>query len=147
MTATTFDVLNRSYAAEDGAVSSGVSNDNRSTILPHTLTINKDNSNTTVSESASNAAVGSEGSVLRTANVASNFDALVPQGESVTNHVGSSSCSATTNGSGLAARWMSKRSVALDSYSVNATDVGESNFTITTAAGTTSSTYTLVVTA
>ncbi len=100
MTARTLDVLNRSSGAEDGVVRAGVSNDKPLTFFPHTLTIKKDNSNSTVSESASNAAVGGEGSVLATANVASNFEALVPAGESVTIHVGSSSCNATTNGSG-----------------------------------------------
>ena len=146
MTVTILDVLKRPYGADDGVVDLGVSNDNRSTFLPHTPTISKDDSNTTVSESASNAAVGSEGLVLFTVNIASNFEAFVPVGESVTIHVGSSSCTTTTNGSGNGSSLMSSGALASGNSSVRGY-AGYSNITITNAAGTTSETFELVVTA
>jgi hypothetical protein len=140
MSVTTLDVSHRSHGAEDGVGCAGVSNDVPSTTFPHTLTINMDKS-TTVSESASDAAVGSEGSVLCAANVASNFEVLVPAGESVSIHVGTSSCTATTCGSGNWSCSTSKGALASDN---SARDV---NSTFTNTAGTTSETLTLVVTA
>jgi hypothetical protein len=145
MIATTLDVSNRSHGAEDGTVRSGESSDKPLTFFPHTLTIKKDNSNTTVSESASSAAVGSGGSVLFTANVASYFEALVPAGESVRSMrfvvvhcddewIGVKSCS------------MSNGSLASGNYA-GTTYASDSNNTIANAVGATSATSTLVVTA
>ena len=106
---------------------SGDSNFNGSTSSTHSLNITKDNSHTTVSESASNAAVGSEGSVLFTATVTSNYGEAIPAGEGVTIHVGSASCNATTNGSGSASCSIGNSALSSGTYSVSATYAGDSN--------------------
>jgi hypothetical protein len=61
--------------------------------------VSKVSSNAAVSESASNAAVGSEGSVLFTAKDSPMNGEPVPAGDIVTIHGASASCFATTNGS------------------------------------------------
>jgi len=97
-----------------------------STSSPQSLNISKDNCRTSVSESASNAVVGSESSVLSTAKAPSNYEGSIPSGESVTIHVGSSSSNATTNGSRLASRSISNSAQALGNVSVDATNGGDS---------------------
>ena len=109
------------------AVYSGDSSHSGSTSSPQSLNISKDNSKTSVSESASNAVVGSEGSVLFTAKVTSNYGESIPSGESVTIHVGSASCTATTNGSGLASCSLSNSALPFGNYSVSATYAGDAN--------------------
>ncbi len=106
---------------------SGDASHNGSTSSSHSLNITKDNSHSTVSESASNAAVGSEGSVLFTATVSSNNGESIPSGESVTIHVGSASCSATTNGSGSASCSIGNSALSGGTYAVSASYAGDSN--------------------
>jgi uncharacterized repeat protein (TIGR02543 family) len=104
---------------------SGDSSHNGSTSSPQSLNISKDGSKMSVSESASNAVVGSEGSVLFTAKVTSNNGEPIPSGESVLIHVGSASCIATTNGSGLASCSIS--GLLPGNNAVSATYAGDSN--------------------
>ncbi len=109
------------------AVYSGDSSHSGSTSSPQSLNITKDTSKTSVSESASNAVVGSEGSVLFTATVTSYYGEAIPAGESVTIHVGSASCNATTNGSGLASCSLANSALPFGNYAVSATYAGDSN--------------------
>ena len=120
---------------------SGDSSHNGSTSSPHSLNITKDNSHSTVSESASNAAVGSEGSVLFTAKVSSNNGESIPLGESVTIHVGSASCLATTNGSGSASCSISNGALGAGTYAVSATYGGDSNINGSTSSNALSVTF------
>jgi hypothetical protein len=106
---------------------SGDSSHNGSTSSSSSLFITKDSTHTTVSESASNVAVGSEGSVLFTAKVTSNNGEAIPSGEGVTIHVGSASCNATTNGSGSASCSIGNSALGGGSYSVSASYAGDSN--------------------
>jgi uncharacterized repeat protein (TIGR02543 family) len=115
------------------AIYSGDSSHAGSTSSPHSLIITKDSSHTTVSESASNAAVGSEGSVLFTAKVASNYGETIPAGESVTIHVGSASCAATTNGSGSASCSIGNSVLGVGSYAVSATYAGDANINMSSS--------------
>ena len=122
------DELARNFTLRDLYVRASISGSNRgSTSSPQSLNISKENGRTSVSESASNAAVGSEGSVLSTAKVPSNYEESVPSGEIVTIHVGSASSNATANGSGLASCSISNSAIAFGNYSVSATYAGDSN--------------------
>ena len=113
------DELARNFTLRDLYVRASISGSNRgSTSSPQSLNISKENSRTSVSESASNAAVGSEGSVLSTAKVPSNYEESVPSGEIVTIHVGSASSNATANGSGLASCSISNSALRLGNWRV-----------------------------
>jgi hypothetical protein len=109
---------------------SGDSSHTGSVSAPQSLNITKDNSHTTVSESASKAAVGSEGSVLFTATVSSKYGESIPAGDGVTIHVGSASCATTTNGSGSASCSIANSALGTGTFSVSATYAGDSNINV-----------------
>ena len=67
--------------------------------------------------------------MLFTAKVTSNNGEAIPSGESVTIHVGSTSCIATTNGSGSASCSIGNSALGNGTYSVSATYAGDSNIT------------------
>jgi uncharacterized repeat protein (TIGR02543 family) len=135
--ATTLPVGSQSITASY----SGDTSHNGSTSSSHSLNISKDNSHSTVSESASNAAVGSEGSVLFTATVTSNYGEAVPAGEGVTIHVGSASCPATTNGSGSASCSIANSALAAGTFAVSAAYAGDSNVNASTSTNTLNVTF------
>jgi uncharacterized repeat protein (TIGR02543 family) len=112
---------------------SGDASHNGSTSSTHSLNITKDSSHATVSESATSAAVGSEGSVLFTAKVTSTNGEAIPSGEGVTIHVGSASCSATTNGSGSASCSIGNSALSAGTFSVSASYAGDSNISGSTS--------------
>ena len=97
------------------------------------LTITKDSSTTVAGESASHALFGSEASVTFSATVTTGNGETVPAGESVTIHVGSASCAATTNGSGVASCSIANSALPTGSYSVSATYAGDANVTGSTS--------------
>jgi hypothetical protein len=115
---------------------SGDSSHTGSVSAPQSLNITKDNSHTTVSESASKAAVGSEGSVLFTATVSSSNGESIPAGDGVTIHVGSASCATTTNGSGSASCSIANSALGTGTFSVSATYAGDSNINASSSSNT-----------
>ncbi len=93
------------------------------------LTITKDTSHTSAGESASHALAGSESSVTFSATVTTGNGETVGVGDAVTIHVGSASCPATTNASGVASCTIANSALPVGTYSVSATLAGDANVT------------------
>jgi hypothetical protein len=94
----------------------------------------KDSSTTTVAESASSEGLGSENTAVFSATVTSGHSEAIPTGEGVTIHVGTASCSATTNALGVASCSIGASALAAGaSYAVSATYAGDTNINTSTS--------------
>jgi uncharacterized repeat protein (TIGR01451 family) len=90
------------------------------------LTVTKDSTVTTVSESHSTVTYGDEEAAVFTVTVKTHDGEAVPNGETVTVHVGSVTCTVTlTNGTGTCT--IAKTALGDGSYSVSATYSGDAN--------------------
>ena len=111
------------------AVYSGDTHYAGSTSTSQSVVITKDTSKTVVSSSAGVAAYGAENLVQFSATVSAANSEPIPAGEGVTIHVGSVTCSATTNAAGVATCTISATALVAGSYTVSATYVGDTNIT------------------
>ena len=98
------------------------------------LTVNKDATSTTVSESPTSVTYGHESASVFSVTAATHYGEAVPNAETVTVHVGSASCTvALTGGKGTCT--IADSALAVGSYPVSATYGGDANLSGSSGSG------------
>ena len=103
--------------------------------VDQTFTVLQDSSTTQLTESATNANVGSENLVIFTVTVTSGHGEPVPAGGAVSIYVGTTSCHATTNASGVASCSIAASALPSGIYYSWANFAGETNIAASNATG------------